>query len=193
MGCQTNKISNLQLDEMARENQCYTNSLGILMPYKYLLSIVRLNWSDIAFAIENKYLLHEAAIEHAIWSLESDNYHQREMDLACLEESDIKYLHSIHPYIEELSILEPNNARSIAKDKILYAVLKWVFEHKEQYEDPLHVITFVYSDFGYPEQISNLIVYRPMIEPDLGSIALNKQRLVNRWEFFLEKESSKYI
>jgi len=193
MGCQINKISNVQLDEIARAHAFPMNSLGILMSYKYLSSIVKLNWSDIAFAIENKYLLHEAAIEHAMWGLESDSYHQRVMDLACLIDVDVKYMHALHPYIDELVKLESEDERNKAKDKIMYAVLKWTFDHREQYEDPLQVVVFIYADFGYPKQISNLIVYRPMTEPDLGSIAQNKQRLINRWKVFLDEQGSKYL
>jgi len=187
MECQTNKISNEQLSKMVRENNFPTNSLGLTMSYKYLSNILHLNWSDLAFAIENKYLPHEAAIEHAMWKLEKDDYHQREMDLACFDDIEFKQLHSIHPYLDELAKLESEEEKREAKDRIMYAVLRWVFEHKDEYEDPLHVVVFIYSDFGYPTMISHFITFMP--ESDVK----DRRCLLSRWKDFLSEQSSKYL
>jgi len=187
MGCQTKKTTNLQLSEKVKNYNFPGNSLGLTMSYKYLSNILRLNWSDLAFAIENKYLPHEAAIEHAMWELEKDDYHKRTMDLACLDNTEFKQRHSIHPYIDELARLESEEDKSKSKDRIMYAVLRWVFEHRDKYEDPLHVVTFIYSDFGYPKLISHFITFMP--ESDVN----DKRCLLSRWEDFLNEQNSKYL
>lgn len=163
------------------------NSLNILLPYNYVKNLVNLTWSDILYGIEHGFLAQEAAIEHAIDIIGKEQESpSKVLDLACLDKSE-----SICPHIVELSS-QMSEQENNAQEKFLYVLLKWVYEHKELYTDPLEVIVYIYSDFDYPEEISSFVRYMPMGQPDLGSLELNIERLYNNWKDYLEKQRFRY-
>ena len=165
------------------------NSLSIILPYSFALESADLNWYDILFAIDNGFLPHQSAIEHAVSQLgKNEEYSETVLELACLMPSEAVHPHSIQPYLGELAKDIPEQEKSATKQKMLYLVLKWVFEHKCDYDDPLEVVEVIYADFDYPKDISIFIRYMPLSQPDLGSVDLNTERLFHNWNTFLESQ-----
>ncbi len=163
------------------------NTLNILMPYEYVSSLISLNWYDILFAVEQKFLSPTAATEHAILELEKkDNPKQTVIDLACLEKGD-----PIHPFIDELGASSEQNKKE-AQEKFLFVLLNWVYEHKEIYSDQLGAVEIIYADFDYPQIISNFVRYMPSEQPLLGTQEENIKRLYNNWSSFLDTQKAKY-
>lgn len=164
------------------------NTLNILIPYEYASEIVRLNWSDILFAIEQKFMTPDTAIDHAIAEVERvDNPSNAVVELACLLKGE-----PVHPYIGELANEEgiPNN--NSAREKFLYLALKWVYDHKELYAEPLEAVEYIYADFNYPDEIANFIRYMPSEQPPLGSAELNLERLYRNWSDYLGKKAQRW-
>lgn len=193
MEYQISKITNAQLDKLAIESGLPMNSLRISMPYPYISKLINLNWHDVLFAVENGFLSHQATVEHAMIELENnENYPQAVLDLACLSPEEAMYPHSIHPYIDDLANIESEDKKSATNDKIMYAVLNWVFEHKECYEDPLKVVEFIYDDFDFPKSIDSFVRYKPSAQPLLGTVEANIERLFNNWKDFLNEQKAKY-
>lgn len=81
---------------------------------------------------------------------------------------------------------------SISQRKFLYAILNWVYEHREHYADPLEVVEIIYADFDYPEEIAGFVRYMPTTDPVLSTLELNRERLFNKWKDYLEMQSSRY-
>ena len=79
-----------------------------------------------------------------------------------------------------------------AKEKYLYAVLKWVYKNQSTFSEPLEAVECIYADFDYPEIISKFVRYASNNEPDLGSRELNIKRIYNNWEKYLETEKIKW-
>ena len=183
-----NKITNEQIDILILNSKSATNSLGIVWPYHFAFESTNLNWYDISFAIENGYLSHKSAIEHAEFELSNEEYPKNVLDLAILTADEAIYPHSIQPYVTELAEMVSEQEKSMTKNKMLYLALKWIFEHKANYEDPLKVIEIIYSNFDYPKSISHFVRYMPMVGPDLGSTELNVERLFSSWKSFIEKQ-----
>jgi hypothetical protein len=172
---------------------CSMNTLGISFTYVYASEIVKLNWFDIFFAINNGYLNYQSAIEHARNELENnDTYSHAVLNLACLSVAETIFPHIIHPFIDELINQTSEKEKSEAKDKIMYVLLKWVYDHKTDYDDPLSIVEYVYDDFGFPETIISFVRYLPMQGPNLGSRAKNTARLFDNWESFLSKQQEKW-
>jgi len=194
MDVSINKISNEQLDKQISESKYVMNSLSISFSYIYAKGLVVLNWGDILIAIDNGFLPHQAAIDHAISQIEKDDaYSQDILDLACLSPSEAAYPHSIQPYVNNLTNLVSEHEKETAKQKMLYLVLKWMFEHRLNYVDPLKAVEIVYADFDYPKEISNFVRYMPMSQPDLGSVQLNEERLFINWNNYLENNKDTFL
>ncbi|MHC1723769.1 MAG: DUF2247 family protein [Aminipila sp.] len=163
--------------------------MSIVLPYDYICSNSKITWKDIHYGIERKYLQPKAAIEHAMKLIsESDEYDEKTLELASLsfEESIFPLLDQIVETLTESNIEELN-------DKWLFLILKWVYEHKEELNDPLTIVEYVYSDFDAPNQISNLIRYNPTDEPNLGSKELNEARMIEKWKKFIEQQKEIYL
>jgi len=189
MDLSTNKISSEQIDRLIMDSKYAMNSLSISFPYSFVKDSVNLNWYDIMFAIDNGFLPHSVAIEHALSQIEYDEtYSQDVLDLACILPSEAVYPHSIHPYINKLANTVSKQEIEITEQKLLYLVLKWVFEHQANYTEALKIVEIVYADFNYPKEISNFVRYMPMSQPDLGTIELNEERLYANWKIFLENQ-----
>lgn len=165
------------------------NSLNMTLSFQYVSNLVQLNWKDIKFLIENKYLTDESAVKYAVKLLDEDTLNSQSiMDLVCLGKDE-----SIYPYIDILSEEEQNVDESTVKDKALYIILNWVFDHKEEYLDPFDIVETIYADFDYPEAISGFIRYMPSNEPSLGSTELNIVRLYEKWNQYLKGKKEFYV
>lgn len=126
----------------------------------------------------------DAAIEHALKQLENqDEIDQNVFSLAILKRDE-----NIHPYIDQLASKgSPQNLEQ-SQYKFLYLVLKWIYENREIYVDPLELVEIIYSDFAYPELISNFVRYMPSKQPPLSSLDLYQKRLYDNWKMFLDTQ-----
>lgn len=164
------------------------NTLNLSIPYSFVVNLVNLTWSDLLFAIKQGYLTSEAATEHAMYLISEEQIPSQDViALAWLKKGE-----DICPYFDKLSALMSVEDNDIAEEKILYVVLKWVFENKEHYADPFEVIETIYADFDYPEEISQFVRYMPSNQPLLDSSELNRERLYKNWSDYLEKQKKRY-
>ena len=191
----TSKISigqlcrQLEKNRQGYNNKYDMNTLCLTLPYSYASQLVDLNWYDISFAIDNGYFPHEVAVEHAFaLMLEDEAQPQPVLDLICLYPEEIRYPHYTQPFVSELANAISEQEKSVAKQKLLYLVLNWYFEHREDYTDPLGVVELVYADFGYPKDVSKFVRYMPIPEPALDSTELSIARIYDKWRRFLETQ-----
>jgi hypothetical protein len=164
------------------------DSLSVVLPYDFVTMRIKLTWRDILYAIDRQFLSPNAAIEHAIIELSKiEEFPQSLLDLASLNKNE-----SIHPYLDQLADLEPEQPIEDIDEKWIYLILAWVFENRDNCSDPFGIVEQIYADFNYPEQISAFIRYMPSDEPDLGSPELNEARLYKKWEDYLKERDNKY-
>jgi hypothetical protein len=61
----------------------------------------------------------------------------------------------------------------------IFLLLSFLFEHQENYDDPLEIVEELYADFNYPEEISSLVRYMPppkeSKDPKDGYLKIGKQ------------------
>ncbi len=165
-----------------------SNTLNLVLSYDYVKSLLNLNWRDVLYAIDHGFFSTQAAIDYAVELIGKEQEpSQSVIALACLDKGE-----SIHPHIDELASQPSEHEDSISQKKFLYAILNWVYEHREQYEDPLEMVEIIYADFDYPEEIAGFVRYMPVSDPVLGSLELNRERLFNKWKDYLEKQKSRY-
>ena len=183
----TNKITNEQLDELVIKSNCPMNSLGIVIPYSYFSGLVKLNWYDILFATDNNYLSQKSVVEHAVVEMdENPNYQKTVLDLAILSPDEVALAYEIHKPLIELAKQVSDEEKCGSKSKILYVLLKWIFENRECYLDPLTVVEIIYADFNYPESIISFVRYMPSTKPLYGTTEANIEQMYNNWKSYLE-------
>jgi len=164
------------------------NTLSILLPHDYVVSTVNLTWSDLLFAVEHGLMAKKAVVEHAQYVIEKEQEpSQNVLDLAWVDTEEHIYL-----YLNELANQSSEQEGGTPQEKFLYLLLNWVFEHKDQFSDPLGVVETIYADFDYPEEISKFVRYMPASQLISSSIEKNVERLYNNWKKFLKEEQIKY-
>ncbi|MFW6377262.1 MAG: DUF2247 family protein [bacterium] len=185
------KITNEQLDKLFIKSKLPMNSLMISIPYSYFSKLVELSWYDILFAIENGFLSHQSAIEHAIIELKDNkNYSQIVINLASLSPDEAVLRRDlIKQYVNELAKPISDEAKVQTKNKVMYILLHWVYEHKEYYEDSLSVVELIYDDFDFPKSIANFVRYMPPEQPLLSTVEANIERLHKNWKDYLDKQA----
>lgn len=164
------------------------NILTISLPYKYVIDHITLTWSDLLFAVDRGYMTTMAVIEHAMYVIGKEQEPSQKVLELAWENSE----ESILSYLNELSSECSNQGGYSPKDKFLYLLLNWLFEHKAQYPDPLGMVEIIYADFDYPEELDGFVRYMPAQEPLYKSIEANVERLYNNWRSYLEKEKIKF-
>jgi len=178
-----------KVKKMFCENSYQMNTLKISYSYEFASREANLNWYDILFAIKNGYLHHHAAVEHATNELEiKDEYPQEVLDLAILSPEEIVFPHLIHPYIDVLAGMVDETEQLKAKDKIMYILLKWVYENKDSYDDPFDVTTHICDDFGFPESITYFAWKFSPMRKDFGSVEKNREHIYDNWKQFIDDQ-----
>ena len=174
------------------------NSFNLYIPYDYFSSLVRLNWNDIFFGINHRYFTHKAAIEHASLELSNnlDNSPQEVLELVLLTPKESIFPHSIHPYIDILVERVTEKEKNETMDKMMYVILNWIFENKEQFIDLEKILELIYADFGYPESLRKIAGYAPKSWKNFFVYkSLNEtyeERLFGNWTEFLAKEKIRF-
>ncbi len=152
------------------------------IPYGFIRDRVRLSWRELRFGFENELAHPGVAVELALDRLEEIE----EPPPALLELAGLSRDAPMARLVEQLAEGDAPAPENDVRDKWLYLVLAWIYEHRDMYADPLELVEAVYADFGYPEQIANLVRYMPMSDPDLGSREANERRMLEWWKQYLD-------
>ena len=186
-----------QANELTQKSHYSMNTLNISFTYDFAVNTADLNWNDILFAINQGFLNHYAAVENARCILEGDNYTQAVLDLACLLPEEIICPHAIHPYIDDLAEMVDSNEKEKTQDKMLFVLLKWVYEGNVKLNDPyfndiLNIAELIWDDFNFTETIAHFAAWRNppsfVVAPILDSIEKNRARLLTQWKAYLDEE-----
>lgn len=152
------------------------------IPYQFIRERARMSWREMRFGLVNELLDPEAPVELAVDQVAEI----AEPPGALLELAGTGRGEPTMTLIEQLADGEPQRPENEIRDKWLYLVLAWIYEHRDEFPDPLQRVEEVYADFGYPDQIAKFVRYMPMDAPDLGSQEANERRLFERWKQYVE-------
>jgi hypothetical protein len=147
------------------------------IPYQFVRERTRMSWRDVRFGLVNQLLDARAPVELAVAQVGE----RAEPSVALLELAGAVKGEAAFELVDHLANEEPPHSEDEIRDKWLYLVLAWLYEHRAEVPDPLQRVEEVYADFGYPEQLANFVRYLPMEGPGLGSREANERRLFERW------------
>jgi hypothetical protein len=158
------------------------------IPYRFVRDRTSMSWRDVRFGLVNELLDPQVPIELAVDQVGE----LTEPSAALIELAGASKNEPILEFVDQLANAEPPRSEDVTRDKWLYLVLAWIYEHRDVYADPLQRVEEIYADFGYPEQVAKFVRYMPMEGPDLGSREENERRLFERWKQYLDGLSPTY-
>jgi len=162
--------------------------IKLKIPATFIRDRASMSWREVRFGLVNELLDPLAAVslaEEQVARLEHPS--AALLDLAGADRNE-----PAQELVDQLADGEPQSAENEIRDKWLYLVLAWIYEHRDECPDPLQTVEEVYADFGYPEQVGGFIRYMPMDGPDLGSKDANERRLFERWKRYLDETALAY-
>ena len=76
----------------------------------------------------------------------------------------------------------------------LYLLLKHVYEHRKNFDDPLGEVEILHADFGYPEDVTPFVRYMPATDYDPSTYTRqeNIDRLYALWEAYLREAKTRF-
>ena len=158
------------------------------IPHEFIRGRTRLSWRDVHFGLSNELLDPVACVDLAVEQVAKLEHPSAALlDLAGAG-SDAPTLR----LVEGLADVEPMGNEKEIRDKWLYLALSWIYEHRDDYPDPLQRVEEVYADFGYPEEVAKFVRYMPMDGPDPGSREAAEQRLFERWKHYIDETEPSY-
>lgn len=160
----------------------------LYIPYRFVGERTRMSWGDVRFGLTNQLLDTQAAIEMAVDQVgECEDPSGSLLELAGAGKND-----PVVELVEQLAGGESPRSEEETRNKWLFLVLAWIYEHQSEYPDPLQRVEEVYADFGYPEHIASFVRYMPMQGTDLGSREANERRLFERWKQYLDEAATSH-
>jgi len=83
---------------------------------------------------------------------------------------------------------EPVVPEGALRKKWLYLLLRWLFENRERFSDPLALVEEIFCDFGHPLEMAGFIRYMPPADgydPRQHTKAENEARMLAHWRDYL--------
>jgi len=79
------------------------------------------------------------------------------------------------------------NQLEISKRKWLYVELRYLYDHIQDFNNPLVRIEALWADFDYNDRIKDLIYYMPAENIEQAK-ELGKRNIFNKWRVYLDRE-----
>ena len=162
--------------------------IRLRISYAFIRARTRLSWREVRFGLDNALLDPYAAVERAMEEVEELD----QPSLVLLELAAAGRRDPVRDLVDPLASAEPAGSDDSIRDKWLYLVLAWIWEHRAEDPNPLERVDYVYADFDYPEALAAFVRWMPMQGPDLGSREANEQRLFQRWKEYLDATAPLY-
>ncbi len=189
-----NQVAENRTNESKIDTKFPMNKMNIAVPYSYAMKLVDLNWNDVLFAIEHGYFSCEEAVECAKNEISKNrDAFYGVFDLAGLTPSIKNYEDVVHEYVIEFSNRVPKKEKRDSQDKIMYVLLSWVFDHKDEYEDPLLLIETIYEDFNSPVEISEFTRKIPDIEDESVTFEQEMEIFYENWSKYLREQKTRFM
>ena len=147
-----------------------------------------LNWTELLYGFEHGFIDEKGVSEYACEALTTESS-QEAIELASLLLEE-KYLVSI--LLESLVNKEPSPKTEEPAKPWIFLLLSFLFEHQDEYEDPLGIVGELYADFDYPVEISSIIRYMPPpegLEGSEGQLFENWKEVILTYKVFFEQQN----
>lgn len=149
--------------------------MDIKIPSTFIRPRAHLTWREVEFGLQNGWLTDEAAIDLSIDRVTAGDDSPEVVELASVLLHE-KY--QVPQIVRRLAERDPE----CSKDKWLFLLLAWLYEHRDTVEEPLSVVEELYADFDYPEEMASFVRYMPPQDPS----RVGESYLLDAWRRYLE-------
>lgn len=158
-----------------------------VIPYSFIYENACLCWRDVLWGYLHNLVDWKFVVGIADYHVSSGSYEMLEVDLICLGGTDIQEIES---KLHVLGRKDSGVIRIDSKSKWLFVALKWVYENKEDYLDPLGEVELLYEEFDFPSEVEGFVRYMPLADDcnhkDSGRKG-NLKKIFNCWSDYLNR------
>lgn len=155
--------------------------MNFQIPSTFIRSRSHLTWREVEFGLQNGWLRDGTAIDLAIHRVAAGDDSPDVVELASV------LLHEKYKVPQILRRLAERDPE-YSKDKWLFLLLAWLYEHRDAVEEPLAVVEELYADFDYPEEMASFVRYMPPQDPS----RVGEPYLLDAWRRYLETAGRSY-
>jgi hypothetical protein len=151
-----------------------------------------LTWQEMAYGYSEQLLGWRTPVEIAVADVEKGSTDSDELDLASV---DKEQTWRVVELIQRLAAKEHRQTKPEILEKWLYVVLKWLYDNKDSFSDPLQEVEEVYADFGYPEIMNRFVRFLPSsdeYQPELHTKEENVRRMYEHWLAYLNTAAGRF-
>lgn len=134
----------------------------------------RLTWRELAFGLDAGFV-DTHAVREALATQRRRSKGGRVVDLRAFARGK----EQPRAKLERLARREPEQLHELIRDKWLFLVLAWLYEHRDERRDPLGDLERVYAAFDYPETMSRFVPYLPPPPGEEHDVEANWQAFVH--------------
>jgi hypothetical protein len=133
------------------------------------------------------------AVEYLAKHAECKNQHIAELAFGAEEQEINNLLKKVAKTLDSEILQENSEVWNLEWRKWRYCILKSIQTNIRDAEKLLDAISFVYADFGYPEDMISFIYYMPQKSEVTNNIDQNRKTLLNNFNEFLNQEKNKIM
>jgi hypothetical protein len=163
------------------------------IPLRSLRDLPPLTWAEIEYGYSHQLIGWRTVVDIAASKLAEGSNDPIEIELAGVgKDTDWK----IDSLIQRLAEKEPPKAESELAGAWLFVSLKWLYENKMNFPNPLREVEELYADYGYPSTISQFVGFLPPTDgyqPELHTREENEERLYNLWANYLRSTARRLL
>ena len=154
------------------------------IPASFVVARAMPTGAELAYGFREGWLTRADVVAVALAKYEADlPLSPAEEELALLLSDDLDRFDDL---IVDLEIVdEPSEQRARLW---LFLTIAWLFDHRQDFRDPLEVIEMLYADFDYPDEIQGLVRFMPTAPGEDASL----EALEQRWRVFVDRLSAEY-
>jgi hypothetical protein len=131
-------------------------TIPFLLPNAALNDEPRPTWAALKQGVSEGWISRANVVAHAVHLLERDL--QASDDVVLLAGLTQDELLDVDELLDRLAVGEEAPADS---DYWRRRALRWLYEHRDEVDDPLGVVEEIYAHFGYPEDMASFVRYMP--------------------------------
>lgn len=157
------------------------------IPFSFVRIHLDLTWDDVLWGLQEGWLEPASVVEYAVSRLEEDkDCDSSVVDLAGLTAGELAQVSTL---LEGVASGPDGQQQAESRKRWLYLALSWVYEHSEDFPDPLGIVEELYADFDYPQEMRSFVRYMPPeddYEPQAHTTTENIDRLFKKWREYLD-------
>lgn len=158
--------------------------IEVLPTLDFCRKVVVLNWKDIIWAVERGIFSWKDVREFAVGRLDGMfPTFDIENEISMLDKDDASEIMSL-----ARSAASIDSEFGSVPDRWRFLLLKWIYENRSSFANPLGAVEELYAEFDYPQDMESFVSFLPPSDgwdPTKHNALENEARLLGNWRAYL--------